>query len=73
MAAGDVPGQLTQDILVKDLGYQTHGLVEALLLAVRRGDPGRLLPAVLQCEEGEIREPRHVALDRPDSEDAAHL
>ena len=35
--------------------------------------PGLLLPAVLEREEGEVREPRHIALDRPDSEDAAHV
>ena len=47
MAAGDVAGELAQDVLSEDLGDEPHLLVEALLLAVRGGDPGRLLPPVL--------------------------
>ena len=36
------------------------------------GDPRRLLAAVLQREQAEVRQPRDVAVGRVDAEDAAH-
>ena len=40
--------------------------------AVGDGDAGRLLPAVLEREEAEVRDARDVTLGRANAEDAAH-
>ena len=69
----DLAGERLQLLLVEDLSHEPHVAQDGQPPSLGDGDPGRLLAAVLQCEEGEIREPRHIALDRPDSEDAAHL
>ena len=69
----DLAGQRLQLLLVEDLGHEPHVAQHGEPAALGDGDPGRLLAAVLQREEGEVREPRHVALDRPDAEDAAHV
>ena len=69
----DLAGQRLQLLLVEDLGHEPHVAEHGEPAALGDGDPGRLLAAVLQREEGEVREPRHIALDRPDSEDAAHV
>src|SRR4051794_27470598 len=39
---------------------------------IRDRDPGRLLAAVLECEEAEVADARHVALGRAVAEAAAH-
>ena len=41
-------------------------------LVLGDGDPGRLLPAVLEREEPEVGQAGHVARGRTDAEDAAH-
>ena len=67
------PGSACELLLVEDLRDEPHVAEHREPATLGDGDPGRLLAAVLQREEGEVREPRDVALDRPDSEDAAHV
>jgi Transmembrane proteins 14C len=51
------PGQAGQDLLVvENLVDQAHVLVHADGVPVAYGDPGRLLPAVLEGEQGEVRQ-----------------
>ena len=69
---GDLAGERLELLLVEDLGYESHVAEHRQSASLRDRDPGRLLPAMLQSEEREIREPRHVTLDRTDAEDAAH-
>ena len=59
--------------LVEDLRDQPHVLVDHDPAAVARGDAGRLLPAVLQGVEAEVRELRDLLARRPDPEDAARV
>ena len=75
MADGDMPGQPAQDLVVKHLGHQAEVAVLTDDLAVRRGDAGALLPAVLQGEEAVVRGARRldVAALRVDAEDPAGL
>ena len=72
MADRDLAGERLELLLVEDLGDEPHVAQHRQPPALRDGDPGRLLATMLQGEEREVREPRHVALDRPDTEDAAH-
>ncbi len=72
VADRDLTGERLQLLLVEHLGDEPHVAEHRQATALRDGDPGRLLPAVLQREEGEVREPRHIAVDRADAEDAAH-
>ena len=69
----DLAGQRLQLLLVEDLRHEPHVAQHGEPAALGDRDAGRLLAAVLQREEGEVREPRHIALDRPDSEDATHV
>ena len=75
MADGDMPGQPAQNLVVKHLGHQAEVAVLTDDLAVRRGDAGALLPAVLQGEEAVVRGARRldVAALRVDAEDPAGL
>ena len=58
--------------LVEDLRDETHLLDREQAAAVRDGDPGALLPAVLQRVEREVGEPRDVTIVGVDAKDAAH-
>jgi hypothetical protein len=59
--------------LVEDVGDEPHLSEDREPRTVGDGDPGRLLPAVLQREQPEVRQPRDVALLRPDAEHATHV
>ena len=65
-------GERLKLLLVEDLGDEPHVAEHRQPASLRDGDPGRLLAAMLEREEREVREPRHVTLDRADPEDAAH-
>ena len=73
MADRDLAGERLQLLLVEDLRDEAHVAQHGQPAAVGDGDSGRLLAAMLKREEAEVREPSHVALDRADAEDAAHL
>ena len=65
------PLQRAQLLLVEDLvdeALVAHGHDAAVL---RGGDAGRLLPAVLERVEREVRQPGDVVPGRVDAEDAA--
>lgn len=57
--------------LVEDLRHEAHVLVDEDLLAVTGRDAGRLLTAVLQRIEPEVRRLRDVLSGSPDAEDPA--
>src|SRR5262249_49139816 len=59
-------------LLVEDLRDETEVAERRQPPPVRDRDPGGLLPAVLEREQAEVREPGHVPSRRPDPEDAAH-
>ena len=67
------PLEPAQLLLVEDLRDEAHVAEHGQPAAVGDGDAGRLLAAVLEREEAEVREARDVALGRADAEDAAHL
>ena len=69
-AHGDVADQRVERGLVEDLADQAHVLVDEDLLVVTDGDAGRLLTAVLEGVEPEVRDVPIFA-GRPDAEDAA--
>ena len=71
VADGEAPGQLAELVLGEGVLHQAHGPVGVELLAVARDDAGRLLPAVLERVQPEVR---HVGrLGVPvDAEDATH-
>ena len=73
VADRDFAAQPVQLLLVEDLRHQTEvsQCREPPLLG--DGDAGRLLAAVLQGEEAEVRQPRDVAFRSMHAEDAAHL
>ena len=61
VADGQVALQARQGALVEDGGDEAHVLDDHDGLAVGHGHPGRLLAAVLECEEtveGEVGHPR---------------
>ena len=60
-------------LLVEDLRDEAHLAEHGQVAAVRDGDPGRLLAAVLERVQAEVREPGDVAVGRADAEDAAHV
>ncbi len=62
VADRELAGQSTQLLLVEDLGHEAHVAKGRQVAAVRHRDAGRLLAAVLEREEPEVREPRDVAL-----------
>ena len=68
----DVAVQTAQLLLVEDLRDEAHVAQDREPPVVRDRDAGRLLAAVLQREETEVRDARNVALRRADAEDAAH-
>ena len=68
----DLTRQRLQLLLVEDLRDETHVAHDREPAAVGDGDPGRLLTSMLEREQAEVREPRHVSLLRADAEDAAH-
>ena len=65
------PAQRLQGRLVEDLGDQTHVFEHDDLGALADRDAGRLLAAVLQGVDAEVRELGHFLVGGPDSEDAA--
>jgi hypothetical protein len=68
----DLAGEAVQLPLVEDLRDEPEIAHRRQPSGVGDGDPRRLLAAVLQREQAEVGEPRHVALGRVDPEDAAH-
>src|SRR5439155_20356951 len=69
---GHIAGEAADDLLVEDLGDQTHAAVRARdALDVHGHDPGRLLAAVLQAIEAEVRESGRFREPR-NADDAAH-
>ncbi len=73
MAHGHVAGQGLELALVEDLGYQAHVAHGHDVAALADGDPGGLLPAVLQRVEGEVGQARDLALGRVYAEDATFV
>ena len=65
-------GEAAELLLAEDLGDEAHVAKSGDTALVRDRDPGRLLAAVLQREEPEVREARDVAVGSVDAEDAAH-
>ena len=61
-----------QRLLAEDLRDKAHVAERRQSPAVRDRDARRLLAAVLQREEAEVREPRDVAVRSTDAEHAAH-
>ena len=59
-------------LLVEDLRDEAHLAEHRQVAAVRDRDPRRLLAAVLERVQAEVREPRDVAVGCADAEDAAH-
>ena len=57
----------------EDLAHQALVLAHEHRRAVAHGDAGRLLAAVLQGAQGEVRDARHVLARGPHAEDAALL
>ena len=76
VADRDVAGEARQARLVEHLVHEAHVLHRHHLRAVRDGDPGALLAAVLEGVEAEVGEPGDVAVVIAgrvvDAEDAAH-
>ena len=68
----DLSRQRLQLLLVEHLRDEAHVAEHGQPAAVGDRDPGRLLAPVLEREEAEVGEPRHVALGGADAEDAAH-
>ena len=66
------PGQRLELLLVEDVGDEAHLAQDRQVPAIGDGDPCGLLPAVLECEQAEVREPRDVPLVRADTEHPAH-
>ena len=71
VADRDVAAQRAERRLVEDLRDEAHVLVDEDLLAVTGRDAGRLLPAVLQRIEPEVRQLGDVLSGSPDAEDPA--
>ena len=65
-------GERLQLLLVEDVRDEAHLAQNRQPPAVGNGDPCRLLAAVLQREETEVGEPRHVPVGRTDAEHPAH-
>ena len=72
MADRDVALQAAELLLVEDLGDEPEVAQRRQPALLGDGDPGRLLAAVLEREETEVRQPRDVVAGRADAEDAAH-
>ena len=67
----DVPAQRVQHRLVEDLGDEAHVLVDDDAVAVADRDPGRLLAAVLERVQAEVRELGDFLARGPGAEHAA--
>ena len=72
VADRDLAAQAPEAPLVEDLADEAHLAHRGQPAALGDGDPRRLLAAVLEREEPEVRKPGDVALARADAEDAAH-
>ena len=59
-------------LLVEHLRHEPHVAHDGDPPLLGDGDPGRLLTAVLEREQPEVREPGHLALVGADAEDATH-
>ena len=68
----DLPAQAAQRLLVEDLGDESELADGRQPSVLGDRDPRRLLAAVLEREQAEVRETGDVALVGPDSEDATH-
>ena len=68
----ELSGERLELLLVEDLGDETHVANDGQPPRVRDCDPRRLLAAVLEGEETEVRKTRDVAFLRANPEDAAH-
>ena len=73
MADRHVSAHRLEGLLVEDLAHQSEILVDEHLLAVRDGDAGGLLAAVLQRVQAVVGELGDVLAGSPDTEDAALL
>ena len=70
---GDVAAELAEDLFVEDGAKQAHLFVRADRAAVGGGDARRLLAAVLQRVEREVREASCVATRSKDPRYPAHV
>ncbi len=68
----DLAAQAAELLLVEDLGDEAEVAQPGQAPVLGDGDPRRLLSAMLQREQAEVRQPRHVAVGGVDAEDAAH-
>src|SRR5262249_33512944 len=64
--------QAAELLLVEDLGPEAEVAQTRQAAVLGDRDSGRLLAAMLEREEAEVREPRHVAVGCVDAEHAAH-
>ena len=72
MADRGLPAEAAELLLGEDLCDEAHVPQGGEAAVVGDGDPRRLLAAVLEREEAEVREPGDVALGGVDADDAAH-
>ena len=68
----DLTRERLELLLVEDLRDEPHVAEHGQATRLGDGDAGRLLAAMLQREEREVRQPRHIAVGRADTEHAAH-
>ena len=73
MADRRVTLQAAQLLLGEDLGDEAHVSQHGETALVGDGDSGRLLPAMLQREQAEVRDARYVTIGGANAEDATHL
>jgi hypothetical protein len=62
-----------QRLLGEDLRDESHVSEDGQPPGVGDRDPRRFLPPVLQREQAEVGDARHISLGRSDPEEAAHL
>ena len=72
MSDRNLPAQPVQLLLVEDLRDEPEVAQRGEATLVRDRDARRLLPAMLEREEAEVRDARDVAIGGVDAEDAAH-
>ena len=72
VADRELAGKRLQLLLVEDLRDEAHVADDRHPARVGHRDPRRLLPAVLEREQAEVRETRDVPLLRTDAEDPTH-
>ena len=72
MADRDLAAQAAELLLVEDLGDEAEVAQPGQAPVLGDGDSRRLLAAVLQREQAEVRQPGDVAVGRIDAENAAH-